>query len=92
MSVRTFIFCDICNPMGIRMVEVRRNGQRGTYEGRRLTDGRAWFEGSAEEAKSLGWAVTLDGRHVCAGCTARHKELLKDGSAVIALYPRGTPR
>jgi hypothetical protein len=85
MSVRTFLFCDICNPMGIRLVEVRRTGERDTSEGRRLIDGRAWFEGSVEEAKAVRWAVTLDGRHVCPACATRHRKLVNTGDAVIAI-------
>ena len=50
MTLKTFIFCDICNPAGTRYVEQRRGVHRGDGGGRRVTDGRAWFEGSLEQA------------------------------------------
>jgi hypothetical protein len=70
MSRRTFIFCDICNPMGIRYVEMRRGAAgRDPRVGRRITDGRCWFEGDDAEARQVGW-VTVEGsgQHICPTC------------------------
>lgn len=72
MSIRSFVFCDICNPEGRRHVEERR-GPRDEAQstGRRIGDGRAWFEGSLEEACQSGWVITAQGKHVCARCHDR---------------------
>ncbi len=76
MSIRTFIFCDVCNPMGERDVIDRRNPDRHTNEGgRRFTDNRAWFEGNLREAHDAGWRVTDDDKNLCPVCAARHDEL-----------------
>lgn len=73
MSRRSFIFCDICNPMGIRAVEMRRTiVGRDPRMGRRVTDGRKWFEGNDEEARAAGWLVAADSeQHICPSCFAR---------------------
>ena len=72
MSIRTFIFCDFCNPQGIRYVEQRRTIDRGDRDGRRITDGRAWYEGGHDDVKTAvtehGWAVTTEGKHICPHC------------------------
>ena len=82
MSERTFVFCDICNPQGTRYVEQRRGLARGPETGRRLTDGRAWFEGSIEEATAThGWAVASNGLHLCPEC--RRRNLKRDTTAVV---------
>ena len=72
MSVRTFLFCDFCNPGGLRTVEYQRCGRRPSCAGRRREDGRAWFEGTVEEAvEQHGWHCTEDGYHLCPECKAR---------------------
>ncbi len=71
MSIRTFIFCDICNTSGIRMPNDRRSKPRENGSGRRITDARAWFEGSVAEAVAAGWQVDTEGRHVCNTCQKR---------------------
>lgn len=71
MSVRTFLFCDLCNPDGIRSVDPRRRDRRPGNSGRRHDDGRAWFEGRTEEARSLGWSETDQGDHLCPDCQQR---------------------
>lgn len=69
MSIRTFIFCDICNPQGLRPVEFRRAPRENEREGRRISDGRAWYEGSVyETVNSVGWLVGEDGEHICPAC------------------------
>ena len=55
MSIRTFIFCDVCNPLGIRCPEKRRDVHRDPLIGRRHTDGRAWIEGDSAYAVERGW-------------------------------------
>ncbi len=80
MSTRTFIFCDICNPQAIRIVEGRRGTDR-MRDGRRISDGRMWFEGSDEEAADYGWMSTERGQHICPDCIQRLKsmrEVLED--------------
>lgn len=71
MSIRTFVFCDVCNPKGVRIVEERRNPVGRDNPGRRISDGRAWFEGSTADAEKAGWHLYVDGRHVCPRCHQR---------------------
>lgn len=73
MSIRRFIFCDICNPKTIRQIEERRHSRRDDPAmGRRVSDGRAWFDGSEEEALEAGWLIEEDtGRHICPHCQKR---------------------
>ena len=71
MTFRTFLFCDICNPYATRSVELRRDMKRSDNQGRRISDGRAWFEGDINEAKEAGWSELGDGRHVCPRCRER---------------------
>ena len=69
MAIRQFIFCDTCNPQGLRSIEFRRAPREDERGGRRILDGRAWFEGNVNEAVSeAGWIVTADGRHLCPNC------------------------
>ncbi len=65
--LRVIIFCDICNQQGIRYIEQKRNIERGDVDGRRITDGRSWFEGSLEEALDAGWDYN-NGSHTCPRC------------------------
>lgn len=69
--LRVIIFCDICNPQGVRYIEQKRSTQRGDVGGRRVTDGRAWYEGSLSEAEDMGWSV-VDEQHICPRCKERH--------------------
>lgn len=71
MTIRSFIFCDICNPQGFRTIEKRRNTTRKSSPGRRISDGRSWIEGTVDEALSLGWIIDAQERHVCERCAAR---------------------
>jgi hypothetical protein len=72
MSIRTFLFCDVCNPRRIRTPEQRRDMQRRESSGRRLSDGRSWFEGDAEQAVNENNWVALDsGLYVCPICDAK---------------------
>jgi len=74
MSIRTFIFCDMCNPQGLRSVEFRRR-PRDERAGRRLSDGRSWIEGSSiSVAAESGWSMNVDGKHICPVCKA-HAQL-----------------
>ncbi len=76
MSIRKFIFCDICNPQGLRSIEFRRAPRFEDRTGRRISDGRAWFEGEFGLAVTqAGWSQTADGLHVCPGCLQSHPEL-----------------
>ncbi len=69
MTIRTFIFCDICNPVGLRTIDFRRNNRDGEdRKGRRLSDGRAWFEGNEAEATQAGWLIRDAETHVCPNC------------------------
>lgn len=74
MARRSFIFCDICNPLAIREVEMRRASGR-TGGGRRLTDGRVWFDGTEKEALAAGWLSTEDGQHICPACFERMRSM-----------------
>lgn len=62
MSIRTFIFCDACNPQAIRTIN-----DTDSY-GRRTCDERSWFEGHVSEAGKIGWVITHDGYNVCPKC------------------------
>ncbi|MCX7100171.1 MAG: hypothetical protein NTX38_01415 [Methylobacter sp.] len=75
MSIRKFIFCDICNPQGIRSIELRRAPRENQRTGRRLGDGRAWIEGDLNNAVKNRWLCTSDGRHVCPECRAIKKDI-----------------
>ena len=68
MSIRNFIFCDICNPQALRSIEFRRSPRENEREGRRLCDGRAWFEGGLSDAKNAGWVTNSSGQHICPSC------------------------
>ena len=69
MSARIFIFCDICNPLGIRCPEQRRGAERGDRGSRRISDDRTWFEGDVETAvQEHGWRQTPEGAHICPHC------------------------
>ncbi len=77
MSIRTFIFCDICNPQALRSIEFRRLTRKGIRTGRRISDGRAWYEGSVEQAiEKAGWQRSGDGRHICPVCQGLHQSSL----------------
>ncbi len=72
MAIRTFVFCDCCNPHGIRAVADRRSQARAVNSGRRWEDGRAWVEGALEHAiERHNWKITADGYHVCDNCQDR---------------------
>lgn len=72
MSIRTFLFCDVCNPRGIRTPEQRRDMQRRDTHGRRISDGRSWFEGDLEQAVNENdWVATEAGLYVCPSCDAK---------------------
>lgn len=75
MARRSFIFCDICNPLALRAIEMRRTSDRDCRDGRRLCDGRAWFDGSDHEAKHAGWVVADDGQHICPACFERLRSM-----------------
>ena len=69
MTIRTFIFCDVCNPQGIRVIEYRRATRLGARPGRRMCDGRAWLESSVDHAiEKAGWIRTIEGLHICPAC------------------------
>lgn len=68
MSIRTIVFCDICNPRALKSVELRRERQGEERAGRRLTEGRAWLEGELSDAVANGWLYMPDGRHICPAC------------------------
>jgi len=68
MSIRTFIFCDICNPQGLRSIEFRRSPRTSDREGRRISDGRAWFDGDMSHAIENGWRTDKKGQHICPSC------------------------
>jgi hypothetical protein len=72
MSTRTFIFCDYCNHSGVRVIEGRRDSARSfENSGRRHSDGRAWFDGTREEARAHGWRIDAENLDVCPQCVAR---------------------
>ena len=74
MSKRTFIFCDCCNPHGIRAINnrtknIEKNGdERRSNNGRRSIDECNWYEGSKEESLEHGWVITLDNQTLCPKC------------------------
>jgi hypothetical protein len=68
--LRVIIFCDICNQQGVRYIEQQRSTHRGDDGGRRVTDGRSWYEGTFAEAEQLGWEVEAD-LHTCPRCKTR---------------------
>lgn len=75
MARRSFIFCDICNPLALRSIEMRRTTGRDSRDGRRLADGRTWYDGSDHEAKHAGWVIADDGQHICPACFERLRSM-----------------
>jgi hypothetical protein len=76
MSIRTIIFCDICNPQGLRSIEFRRAPRKDERNGRRISDGRACYQGSIYEAMaSAGWIINEEGEHICPGCKESHANI-----------------
>jgi hypothetical protein len=73
MSIRKFIFCDICNPQGLRTIEFRRAPRDNERTGRRISDGRSWFEGELNNAIDNDWVCTPDGQHICPACQTINK-------------------
>jgi len=51
----------------------RATGRSG--KGRRISDGRMWFDGSVQAAQQEGWVATEDGQHICPGCFERMRSL-----------------
>lgn len=74
MSIRTFIFCDGCNPQAIRTVYDNEDQYR------RNSDGRSWYEGTLEDAMKLGWEMTKQGDILCPHCVDNGvaEELISD--------------
>ncbi|MBF0470358.1 MAG: hypothetical protein HQL48_03185 [Gammaproteobacteria bacterium] len=69
MAIRSFLFCDICNPDAIRVPDYRRNEKRNSRSGRRFTDGRKWVEASREVAATEhGWFYDSNQRDICPAC------------------------
>lgn len=66
MSKRTFIFCDSCNPQGIR------TDNKGFLYSRRACDARSWYEGDEKGASKIGWETTDEGLNVCPKCQRNH--------------------
>ena len=62
MSKRTFIFCDACNPQGIR------TDHKGVLYSRRACDVRSWHEGDEKEVVDAGWETTSEGLDICPKC------------------------
>ncbi|MBI5918894.1 MAG: hypothetical protein HY849_05935 [Nitrosomonadales bacterium] len=65
MGVKTFIYCDFCNPSAIRFVD-RRVPER-SLDGRRNSDSRSFIDGGGADALASGWKI-VDGRHFCPRC------------------------
>lgn len=78
MGVRTFIYCDYCNPNAIRFVD-RRPPERAFVGGRRNSDSRSFIDGDDADALAAGWKVVM-GRHFCPRCT-QHAEHLQGGQS-----------
>ncbi|MGZ5056435.1 MAG: hypothetical protein ACXWAT_16040 [Methylobacter sp.] len=72
MSIRTIIFCDICNPRGIKTTEFRRAHRENEPAGRRITENRSWIEGEIADAVENGWLCTAEDQHICPICRTRH--------------------
>jgi hypothetical protein len=74
--MRKIIFCDICNPRGIKTLEFRRGYRKNGGTGRRITENRAWIEGEVTDAVQSGWLCTPDDQHVCPICRIKNDLLL----------------
>jgi hypothetical protein len=78
MTVRKVIFCDICNPRGLKTVELRRGEHRENGSvGRRITENRAWIEGEITDAVENGWLCTPEKQHICPICRVNNESSLK---------------
>ena len=69
MSIRTFIFCDSCNPLGLR------TEKDGFIKNRRANDVRSWYEGDEQHAKEFGWTKTPDGGDLCPKCSGNESAI-----------------
>jgi hypothetical protein len=83
MSSKTFIFCDLCNPLCLHQVDRREQSRDGLSAGRRFSDNYSWIESPEEEIGEHGWIVTSNHKHVCPRCYAKHKD------AVFSLSGKG---
>ncbi len=73
-GLQSVVFCDRCNPQGVRLIENRREGYRSDQSGRRLTDGREWIDYSSPEALlEQNWVLAEDGKHYCPQCSSMAK-------------------
>lgn len=66
MTIRTLIFCDVCNPLGLR------TENDGFLKNRRETDFRTWYEGGEKDAEKSGWTKTAGGRNLCPKCQQKN--------------------
>jgi len=73
MSVKTFTFCDICNP-DCHIPLDRRESKRDENSGRRAGDECSWFEGVPDDSAEEGWILTSRGKHICPRCFVQHKD------------------
>jgi len=73
MTVKTLIFCDICNAHCVQQVD-RRKKIRDDSTGRRFSDAGAWIEGDLENISEFGWIVTSKNKHICPRCYQHHKD------------------
>jgi hypothetical protein len=71
MTIRAIVFCDKCNPQGVRYIEARGSKREDPRAGRRNSDGRAWIEGEEAEIIKNGWVSMSDGSHICPNCLAQ---------------------
>lgn len=83
MSMKTFIFCDLCNPLCLHQMDRREQSREGIAAGRRFTDNYSWLEGGIDESTQNGWMVTSNNKHICPRCYAKHKD------AVFSISNRG---
>ncbi|MGE0371060.1 MAG: hypothetical protein AB7Q01_04140 [Gammaproteobacteria bacterium] len=84
MSLKTFVFCDLCNPLCIHQVDRRDQAREGgAAAGRRFTDNYSWIEGEPDEIAEFGWIMTSNNKHICPRCYAKHKD------AVFSLSGKG---
>lgn len=67
MGIRTFIFCDRCNPEGNHNIYVDDSHDKRN-SGKRSTDKCNVYEGRLDDAIQLGWQLSEQGDILCPHC------------------------
>ena len=86
MSIKSIMFCDLCNQAGVRAVDRRISAEGSRLYGRRLHDGRSSVVYQPGDPMPEGWICDEAGQyHVCPLCVTRVRELSSAGVQGLGL-------